>query len=378
MANPFRYGSAVRGTAFGDRDRELRALAGFMRNGINVILLSPRRYGKSSLTLRAVERIQRERGRAARADLARCGPSLQEFAETLASAVFRDALGGARGLSHEVQRRLAELRASVRMETGLTPQGNPSFSVALTPLRPDTDWRAEIEGVLRALVHGAGDRTTALVIDEFQRVEAIDPTLPWFFKGISDQLPRLSLVFAGSRRTFMAGLAQGSNAPFTGIGETMSLDVIPEPVMVGFLRDRTTDEAKEMDEDAAHRIYALAAGVPAYVQQLAYHAFEEAGRTVNLAAVDAGLVRLMENEGAIFADRLDRRPAVQQRVLKALAASPEQQPFSIAFMSRAGIGQPGSVRKALRPLEEDELIDRTGGAWRLSNPFFALWLRTPG
>lgn len=378
MGNPFRYGSAVRGPAFGDRERELRSLTGFMRNGINVLLLSPRRYGKSSLTLRAVERIQRERGRAARADLARCGPSLQEFAETLASAVFRDALGGARGLTHEVQRRLAELRASVRMETGLTADGRPSFSVALTPLRPDTDWRAEIEAVLRALVEGAGDRTTALVIDEFQRVEAIDPTLPWFFKGISDQLPQLSLVFAGSRRTFMSSLAQGANAPFTGLGETMSLDVIPEPVMVAFLRDRTTDEAKEMEEGAAHRIYALAAGVPAYVQQLAYHAFEEAGRAITPASVDRGLLRLLENEGAVFADRLDRRPGVQQRVLKALAAAPERQPFSMAFMARAGIGQPGSVRKALSPLEEDELIDRNAGEWRVSNPFFGLWLRTPG
>ena len=92
VANPFHYGSAVRGASFADRERELQALTGFMRNGINVILLSPRRYGKSSLALRAVETLQHEKARAARADLARCSASRKEFAEVLATAVFRDAL----------------------------------------------------------------------------------------------------------------------------------------------------------------------------------------------------------------------------------------------------------------------------------------------
>jgi hypothetical protein len=377
VQNPFHYGSAVRGPAFADRERELRALTGFMRNGINVILLSPRRYGKSSLTLRALETLHREKARAARADLARCSASRKEFAEVLATAVFRDALGGVGGLTRELQRKLAQVRASVRLEAGFSAEGKATFSLSLAPHGPNTDWRQEISAVLHVLCEGAGRRATALVIDEFQKVQSIDPDLPWFFKAITDELPRLSLVFAGSRRTFMKQLTEGRNAPFKDIGQNMNLGLIAKPEMTAFLSQRAQEAGKEMPAAAAGRSFELARGVPDFVQQLAYHAFEESGRLIDVAAVDAGLERLMEHQSASFAEVLDRRPAVQQRLLKALAEQPERQPFSAAFLRRSDIAVAASVSKARRPLEDDELIELSTEGWRIFNPFFARWLRMP-
>ena len=377
VANPFHYGSAVRGAAFADRERELQALTGFMSNGINVILLSPRRYGKSSLALRAVETLQHEKARAARADLARCSASRKEFAEVLATAVFRDALGGVRGLTREFQRKLVQVRASIRLEAGFSPEGKANFSLSLAPHSPNTDWRQEISAVLHVLYEGSDKHPTTLVIDEFQKVESIDPELPWFFKAITDELPRLSLVFAGSRRTFMKQLTEGRNAPFKDIGENLNLGLIPEPAMTAFLRERARGAGKEMSEAGAGRIFDLARGVPDFVQQLAYHAFEESDRLIDLAGVDAGLDRLMEHQSASFAEVLDRRPAIQQRVLKALAVQSERQPFSAAFLRRSDIGVAASVSKALKPLEHDELIELSPEGWRVFNPFFALWLRLP-
>jgi uncharacterized protein (DUF1778 family) len=377
MPNPFHFGSAVRGDAFADRERELEALTGFMRNGINVLLLSPRRYGKSSLTLRAVETLQREKGRAARADLARCGASRKEFADVLATAVFRDALGGVRGLTRELQRKLAHVRGSVRLEAGVSPEGRANFAVSLAPYTTETDWRQEISAVLRVLCEGARNRPIALVIDEFQKVESIDPGLPWFFKAITDELPALSLVFAGSRRTFMKQLTEGANAPFKDIGETLNLGLIAEHAMTAFLRKRAGEAGKEMQVTAAARIFGLARGVPDFVQQLAYHSFECAGSVIDTAAVGAGIERLMEHQAASFAEILDRRPVNQQRLLKALAYEPERQPFSAAFLRRSGVAGAASVSKALKPLEDDELIELSPEGWRIFNPFFALWLRQP-
>lgn len=280
-------------------------------------------------------------------------------------------------MTRELQRKLAGLGASFRLEAGLGPEG-PKLSISLAPRRPDTDWREEIAAILHALCDDAGARPTALVIDEFQRVESIDPTLPWFFKSLADQFPRLSLVFCGSRRTFMRKLAQGDNAPFMGIGESMNLRLIEAGPMVEFIRRRSQDGGKEMQAEAAGQIYRLAQGIPDFAQQLAYHAFEEADGLVTVGAVEQGLARLIDHEVASYAERLDSRATVQQRILKALAMQNEQKPYSSAFLMRAGVATAGSVRKALKPLEDDELIEYSREfGWRVFDPFFSLWLHEP-
>ena len=60
MTNPYRYGAPVSGSQFTGRHAELRAVADRMRNGINILVLSPRRYGKTSLIEKAAGRVSRE------------------------------------------------------------------------------------------------------------------------------------------------------------------------------------------------------------------------------------------------------------------------------------------------------------------------------
>jgi hypothetical protein len=49
MDNPFKFGSVVTGSDFADRRRELAELARELGGGQHLFLLSPRRYGKTSL-----------------------------------------------------------------------------------------------------------------------------------------------------------------------------------------------------------------------------------------------------------------------------------------------------------------------------------------
>src|SRR5215207_4815055 len=54
MTNPFVYGEVVPASAFVDREVELERLAADLAAGQKIFLISPRRYGKSSLVRQAL------------------------------------------------------------------------------------------------------------------------------------------------------------------------------------------------------------------------------------------------------------------------------------------------------------------------------------
>src|SRR5690606_39975540 len=68
---PFRYGALALDDAFADREAELRELVADVRNGQDVVIFAPRRYGKSSLIWRAAARLHRAKVLVAAIDLDR-------------------------------------------------------------------------------------------------------------------------------------------------------------------------------------------------------------------------------------------------------------------------------------------------------------------
>src|SRR5919108_2531623 len=108
MANPFEYSDPVVGVAFADRKAELQTLTTRMLAGQNVIVISPRRYGKTSLILNAQEAVRRRGGRTGIANLFWC-QTRQDVAQELANAVVRGPLGWLRGRMEDLRRRIASL-----------------------------------------------------------------------------------------------------------------------------------------------------------------------------------------------------------------------------------------------------------------------------
>src|SRR5437588_11226735 len=91
QGNPFRYGAPVEAESFCDRRAELGALTGRMRTGIHAFVLSPRRYGKTSLLLEALRLVRRDRGRAGYANLLLCTTE-DEVAAVVLGAVVKEVL----------------------------------------------------------------------------------------------------------------------------------------------------------------------------------------------------------------------------------------------------------------------------------------------
>ena len=126
MDNPFRYGSAVAAPYFVNREQEMAELEMDMRSGQNVVIISPRRYGKTSLVLAVAKRLRDQGVLVAYLDLMACS-SKELLANKLATALY-DRLAG---FKDRAWNRIQEFfgRTSLRPAITISPDGTPAFEL---------------------------------------------------------------------------------------------------------------------------------------------------------------------------------------------------------------------------------------------------------
>lgn len=369
VRNPFHYGTPAEGEHFAGRETELAALESRLRTGINVVVISPRRYGKTSLLLRAERDLEREGATVIHTNVLR-SRDLGAFASQLATQAFR-APGGR---WHRARQAVPEFLRRLRARPVVTFEGeHPKFGFDTGLSAPDADnVLADIYGVLSDL---ADRRPAALVLDEFQAIVQLGPHLPGLLKALADAHPQVSLIVAGSRRRLMEQLVSSSSAALYGMAEPITLGPLPEEVMAAHLRSRAATGRKPMSVAVARLIVELSGPAPNDIQRLAYETYDTAGTTIDESAVHAGLAAATAHDAATYAERYEMLSPGQRRVLAALADEPTEQPAGAAFLARTALANPSSVKKALDVLEEAELISRRGRTLVVADPFLAAWLR---
>lgn len=368
--NPFSYGSPVSGEYFDDRTEETRLLARRMTTGQNVVLTSPRRYGKTSLLKRAAAEAHDNAGaRVGFASLLRCS-SRREVAEEVTRAVVSGALGWLVGTAEQINERLRKLP---RITPSLEHNG---WKMSLSLAGADTDFLNDIRRPIELLADSALDgHPVCLVLDEFQQVAEIHDNLGGFFKTVCDDLPGVSLVFAGSQRHMMDRLFVGRGAALKNAAEPVSLEVIPEEEMVGFVTERMRSAGREIDDDAARLVYHLVRGIPHFIQLIGTAVYEEDVPRADVQVVRQSVVRVLTRQRADLAARYEALFLNQRRLVRELAKQPVPDMTSKAQLVRFDMA-PSAVHKARGALSKAELIEfdpQVG--WRVSDPIFELWLR---
>jgi hypothetical protein len=373
VSNPFVYGSPIAATdagAFADRAEELAILEGALGSGGNVILLAPRRYGKTSLLNIAVGRAVAGGVRAGRVTLADC-TDLQDVCESLLHGILE---GPARWRERGADA-VRELVGHLRPRLEVSADGSLRVLLDVEPGRDP--WRRMLLDVLRVLdaVRASGD-PVALVIDEFQRAYELDDAVPGAIKRLCDEMPAVSLVLSGSRRHLMERIS-GRGAALARVGTRIALPKVPRAEMCDFLVRRAAAGGKLLALDVAERIHDRAAGVPNEVQQLAGQAYDQAaGNRIRGQDVDEALARIVRQGRFEYVAILRALGPAQRRLVRELARTGPRPSVQTGVMVRSlRVSNPSAVRRALIALEEDDLIEQSPDGWEVSNPFLALWLR---
>ena len=374
-SNPFRFGPLALDDAFTDRQAEVASLVADARNGQDVVVFAPRRYGKSSLVWRVAQELVKDDVLVAQVDLMRT-PTKDQFAAKLAKTIHE-----------ELATRLwnAKERLKVFADLRLTPtitvnpnDGAVSFSFDARAATEDLD--ATLEELLTTLGRIAADRgrRVVLVLDEFQEVVDIDPGLIKLMRSVFQEQPEVAHIYLGSKRHMMRQIFNDENEPFWRSAKQTELDVIPPDLFAPYALARFEETGKQLDRDACARALELTGGHPYATQELLYFLWEGTppGETADLSTIDGALDATLRSEHSHFSLIWEGVSSAQKRVLQALAQESPARPLSSDYQRRHALPATPTIQTALSALERAELVRRRGrGEYQIAEPFLTEWLQ---
>ena len=370
--NPFRYGALALDEAFTDREDEISELKADVRNGQDVVIFAPRRYGKSSLVWRAAQELAREKTLVAQVDLM-TAPTPATFAEKLARTIHDD-------VASPLLRAKERLRVfgdlKVTPSISIDPQtGGVSFSFDVGERREDI--HATIERLLELPGELAADRKRAvvLVLDEFQEVVEIDRRLPNLMRAVFQRQPEVAHVYLGSKRHMMQRIFNDENEPFWRSAKQVELGVIERAPFAAYIKHQFERTDRYIAAEAVDAILDSTGGHPYATQELCYFAWQETAADERAEAedVEAALTKVLRSEHAHFSLLWERASSVQRVLLTELALEPGR-PLTGDYRRRHNLPAPSTVQRAVEALERDELVARDRGSVRIVEPFLAAWL----
>jgi hypothetical protein len=373
--NPFTFGDLALDEAFTDREEELRELTSDMLNGQNVLVYAPRRYGKSSLVLRAAQEAMRRKALVGYCDLMKT-PTKERFAAALAKAIYED-IDSPIGQAFE---RATELFRSLRVSPAMDvdpSDGSLRFSFQVGRRKEDID--DTIERLLELLGEIAAERKRRVVIvfDEFQEVLALDKQFPNLMRAVFQAQPEVSHVYLGSKRHILERIFNDRNEPFWRSAKQLEIGMIPAADFAAFIRDRFTSSGKSIADDALTRLLAATGGHPYGTQELAYFVWElvDGRREASVADVEEALVRVLRSEHNHFSQLWDDATHAQRLLMLALADEPTGSVYSADYHSRHELPANPTLQTALAALVKKEIAGRSDeGEHRVIEPFFSEWL----
>ena len=376
MENPFVYGEVVPAAAFVDRVGELKRLAGDLGSGQKVFLISPRRYGKSSLISRALASLERDGVLAVQITVSSYS-SYIAFLEGYARAVLSATTRWERASSW-IREALGASRPEVRLETDAS--GGAGFAVSFPAARTERDvsrLAAEVYQ-LPARLADVRRRRVAVSLDEFQAVAAFNGgSVEEALRAAVQHQRQVGYVFAGSEPTLMEAML-GPRRPFYKAGPVMRLDKIPTDLFASFIEQRFLKTGMKPEAGLGHAVVDLAGQLPYDVQRLAHEMWDDgraAGlRRVGLDQLHQTLHRLLAEHEVFFEAAWQRLTLGQRGVLRALVLEEGRGLLSADVRSRYRLGGASSVQAALGALQKQDVITRDADRYVVVDSLMREWI----
>jgi len=358
-ANPFVYGEIVPKAAFVGRDAERERLVADLGDCQKIFLISPRRYGKSSLVRQAL-------GVLGRQDVVTLEVTVSSFSSyvgflegyTRALAALDTRAGRARSWLRDLFR---GVKPELRMEAGAAGGG---LTVAFPSVRTARDAARLAEEVF-ALPARIADRLgcrLAIALDEFQAVASYNGgSVEQALRAAVQQQRRVGYVFSGSEPSLMEQMI-GPRRPFYKAGPVVRLGKIPASVFAAFIEDRFRKTGLAPEAGLGEAVVDLAGNLPYDVQRLAHETWDDVvarrRRTAGLEDLHATLHRLLAEQETMCEAVWQRLTLAQRAVLRAVVLERGDGILGADLRARHRLGAASSVQTSLGALQREDLIAR--------------------
>jgi len=374
MRNPFTLQLATN-EDFCNRTKEISDLLNYAKNGQNVVLLSPRRMGKSSLTLRVLKELKQEGYLTVYIDLLPVS-SEKEFITKLATNIAKE-IG--RDVSDKTMRQRFEgLFKKLTPVLEIKPDGT-SLSIKFDP-------DAKVNVLLEDLLNGVSiflkkrKIKACFVFDEFQEItelpesKNIEGTLRSYIQSEKE----ISFFFVGSRRRILQDMFTNAKRPFYKSAFIYELKRISEEDFVSYIMKKFNESGKECNKAAASKIYNIAEGFPYYVQKLSLIAWDITEKECDIDTVSEAYKILLKDETYGYENILSGLTLIQRSVLRAISLEPTSSVFTTEYLKKYSISL-GGLQKALKALLSKDIVEKDEeGIYKVVDPVFRSWFIETG
>jgi uncharacterized protein len=387
--NPFVYGEIVTAAAFADREEERARLGADLAAGQKVFLISPRRYGKSSLVRDVMRGLARQNVLTVEVTVA-ASSSYIGFLESYAQALVAADTPVSR-----LRRWATELLGGIRPELRLDAEHRPTmqsphrggpdqagakFAIAFPAVRTARD-EARVAAEVFALparIAAARKQRMAVALDEFQAIASFDGgTVEHALRAAVQEQRQVGYVFAGSEPSLMERML-GPRRPFYKAGPVMRLQKIDAAEFAAFIESRFQDTGIRPEPDLGDAIVELAANVPYDVQRLAHETWDDvkaAGRkTAGVDDLHMTLTRLLGEQQTMFEESWQRLTLPQRAVLRAVVIEEGKEVMSADVRARHRLPGTSTVQAALAALLRQDIITKDDGRYLAVDSLYREWV----
>lgn len=370
MRKPFIYGTAVEGDNFTDRVKETKRLKLCFESGLNTILISPRRMGKTSLVNKVRNEVTDKGIKIICMDIYDCR-SEYDFLNRFASTIMKQTAGTMDLVASTVREFLGRLIPAIKY----SPDPAQEFSLSLG-ITPEMYSPEEVLNLPEVIAKKRGYHII-VCIDEFQQVGEFPDSLnvQKRMRGIWQHHKDTSYCMYGSKKHLMMKIFQNRRMPFYKFGETVFLDKIPTEDWTRYIRERFECGGKQISEEFAMKIVALTDGYSSYVQELAWDVFAETEKEVDEEVFNNGVKELYRQNSALFQSRIETLTSYQMNFIKAICDGVHSDFGSKAIIDKYRLGTKSNIARLKTSLEDKELVETSKGLTTLTDPIFEQWFR---
>ena len=370
METPFVYGKIATGNYFTDRENEIKLLKQNFLHGTNTILISPRRWGKSSLVKRAADEIMvtEKSIRIIHVDMFNIR-SEEEFYKSVSENILR-------AVSNKIDDLIANAQKFMKQwvpKITFSPDAQQKFSFGL-------NWKEiknQPDEILDLAENIATEKGIKIVIciDEFQNISYFDDPLAFQKKLRShwQKHQNVSYCLYGSKRHMLMDVFTSPSMPFYKFGSLMFLDKIPTEYWKDFIQKQFKATGKKIDKQQSSKIAMLVQNHPYYVQQLAQLCWFRTEKEVTDQLITEALESLVLQLSLLFQNLTESLSTTQLNFLKAIIDDVKM--FSAKeTLEKYQLGTSANINRIKKALTGKEIIDIQGGTIEILDPIFAIWL----
>lgn len=361
--NPFKYGELSSGPSFCNRKDEIKRLHGGFRDGQSIVLISPRRWGKSSLVNHAVATYS---GKLIVIKLDCFGiRSSTEFYSILLKSILQSSSTRLQQVADTVKSFIKAYIPFIKYSIGEGEEIKISLDI------PDS--KVDIGAVLDLTQKIAVSRKVRIVIciDEFQKITEWNDSKIVLEKLRSHwQKHRdVSYCLYGSKRHLMASLFSDASQPFYRFGETIFLQKISSAEWIKFILENCRRSGKRIEEPIAQKLIEKVDAHSYFVQYLARICWNNSAGKITRSVLDTAYIEFLNDHLALFQNMTKGLTYYQTNYIRALLSG-ETQFTSQRVLKEYALGSQGNIRRISTALEDMEILDYSGDRPKFCDPYF--------